>query len=438
MRIKKTVRPKRLQPIEFQKKLLTWFEKYGRKNLPWQSNKTPYRVWISEIMLQQTQVSTVIDYFQRFIKEFPDVMTLAKAKEDEVLHLWTGLGYYQRARHLHQTAKIIYHTYQGHFPDELAKLEALPGIGKSTAGAILSIAFEKSAAILDGNVKRVLTRLYGIMQWPGEKKTTEKLWKIAEKYTPQIKIADYTQAIMDLGATVCIRNKPACMQCPFNSHCIAHAKGMAARLPHPKPRKTLPTRAATFILLFKKPYYVLLEKRSTSGVWKGLWSLPEISGIQGSKTILKKCLARFHLPPENIHLSPRNVHLSSRNVELSSKYVDLSSRNVELFSKNVDLFSRNVKLPSKNIDLSSRNVELPSKNFHSSSSKVTLGTPFRHTFSHYHLEILPALIVIKNGLSHFIDDQYQMWYNLEQAQSIGMPAPVKSLLDHLKTHGTLS
>jgi A/G-specific adenine glycosylase len=367
MTAKKASNQKKLQPIEFQKKLLNWFEKHGRKDLPWQSNKTPYRVWISEIMLQQTQVSTVIAYFQRFIKKFPDVITLSNAKEDEVLHVWTGLGYYQRARHLHRTAKIICQTYQGHFPDNLTQLETLPGIGRSTAGAILSIAFAKSAAILDGNVKRVLTRLYGITQWPGEKKTAEKLWKIAEKYSPKTKTADYTQAIMDLGATLCKRSKPACTQCPFNQHCIANIKGMTASLPQSKPRKTLPIRMATLLLLLQESHYVLLEKRRTSGVWKGLWSLPEIEGIQDQKTIRKMCLTQFSL----------------------------------------------------------------------STKKIILGSAFRHTFTHYHLEILPALIVVKKEQSHFIDDQNQLWYNLQQNQAIGMPAPVKSLLNNLKKHGTL-
>lgn len=361
MTIKKT-----LNPNEFQNKLLNWFKKHGRKDLPWQSNKTPYRVWVSEIMLQQTQVSTVIAYFQRFIERFPDVTTLANAKEDDVLHLWTGLGYYQRARYLHKTAKIICQHYQGHFPNTLAALIELPGIGKSTAGAILSIAFAKSAAILDGNVKRVLTRLHGITEWPGEKNTTEQLWKIAEKYTPKTKTADYAQAIMDLGATLCIRGKPACLKCPFEKHCIAHTKGIAAQLPKSKSRKTLPTRSATFILLFQKPHSILLEKRSKSGVWKGLWSLPEMDGLLDLKTIRKMCLSHFPI----------------------------------------------------------------------SIKKITLGTAFRHTFSHYHLEILPALIIV-NKPSQLTDNVDRMWYQLHEDQTIGMPAPVKSLLSQLKTQGTL-
>lgn len=352
-----------ISPAKFQQTLLNWFAKHGRKNLPWQHNRTPYRVWISEIMLQQTQVNTVIAYFQRFIERFPDVKTLANAKEDEVLHLWTGLGYYQRARYLHQTAKIICDHYKEKFPCELSQLESLPGIGKSTAGAILSIAFSKSAPILDGNVKRVLTRLHGITEWPGEKKITETLWDIATLYTPQKNTADYTQAIMDLGATLCIRGKPTCDACPFNNYCIAYAKGIAARIPCPKPRKLLPTRTATFIIIFKKPHYVLLEKRSKSGVWKGLWSLPEIDGTCDSKVIRTQCGIRFSL----------------------------------------------------------------------SLGKIVLGNPFRHTFSHYHLDILPARVIIKDESSQIIDDSNYIWYNLKKAQSIGLPAPVKLLLSSLNT-----
>lgn len=348
----------------FQRRLMQWFDQYGRKNLPWQLNKTPYRIWVSEIMLQQTQVNTVIDYFQRFIQHFPDIFALAKANEDEVLHLWTGLGYYQRARNLHKTAQIICDTHQGKFPSDLAALLALPGIGKSTAGAISSIAFAKPAPILDGNVKRVLTRLHGITTWPGEKKVTEQLWKLAEKYTPQTRVADYTQAIMDLGATLCTRGKPACAQCPLNPHCIAYAKGIAATLPRTKPRKELPVRAATFLILFKKPHSILLEKRSSAAVWKGLWSLPEIPYESDLKNIRKICQARFHLP----------------------------------------------------------------------IAEVSLGERFRHTFSHYHLDILPAFIILKNHPSKIMEDQQQIWYNLQQTQSIGLPAPVKSLLTQLENN----
>ena len=194
----------------FQKCLLTWFDQHGRKNLPWQKNKNPYQTWVSEVMLQQTQVSTVIPYFLRFIDQFPSVTTLAQATEDEVLHLWTGLGYYTRARNLHRSAKIIVEHYEGQFPNAYAELEKLPGIGRSTAGAILSIAFEKATPILDGNVKRVLTRWRGITEWPGEKNTLATLWDIAEQLTPSERCADYTQAIMDLGATICTRKKPLC------------------------------------------------------------------------------------------------------------------------------------------------------------------------------------------------------------------------------------
>jgi len=201
--------------MKIHRAVLKWFDQFGRKNLPWQQNKTPYRVWVSEIMLQQTQVTTVIPYYERFMSIFPTLKSLAEAKEDAVLHLWTGLGYYSRARNLHRTAKLIQENFHGIFPDTLDALQELPGIGRSTAAAILSIAFQKPATILDGNVKRVLSRLFAITEWPGEKETLEKLWKIAEKLTPNERVDDYTQAMMDIGATICIRGKPHCENCPL-------------------------------------------------------------------------------------------------------------------------------------------------------------------------------------------------------------------------------
>ncbi|HSW70342.1 MAG TPA: A/G-specific adenine glycosylase, partial [Gammaproteobacteria bacterium] len=269
-----------IQPHLFQSQLLQWFDQYGRHDLPWQQDKTPYRVWVSEIMLQQTQVTTVIPYYQRFMERFPDIKTLANADEDTVMHYWSGLGYYRRARYLHAAAKKIMSDFHGKFPDNLADLITLPGIGRSTAGAILSIAFQKQAAILDGNVKRVLTRLHGITDSIDEK----TLWPLAEKYTPIHRTDHYAQAMMDLGATLCVRGKPRCEVCPFNKKCVAHTKDIAASLPIKKPRKSLPVHEATFLILRHKDL-VLLEKRAPIGVWAGLWSLPQFEGHVTSKTL---------------------------------------------------------------------------------------------------------------------------------------------------------
>lgn len=353
----------KLTAKKFQQLLLNWFDQFGRKDLPWQQNKTPYRVWVSEIMLQQTQVSTVIDYYQRFIDHFPDIKTLAAAPEDQVLHLWTGLGYYNRARNLHKTAKIITEQYQGHFPNQLDELEKLPGIGRSTAGAILSIAFNQPATILDGNVKRVLTRLEGITEWPGTNTILEKLWTLATHFTPSHRTADYSQAIMDLGATLCIRGKPRCTDCPMQHHCVAHAQGIEKNIPASKPRKALPVRQVTLLVLRKHSHLILLEKRAPIGIWASLWSLPEVNGNPTSIEIRKICKQRFNLNPE----------------------------------------------------------------------QVILGESFRHTFSHFHLDIVPALLTIKKTANKIMEEGQQIWYNLDQSQAVGLPAPIKLLLNNLET-----
>mgnify|MGYP000979592890 FL=1 len=210
---------------------LHWFDHSGRKHLPWQQDITPYRVWLSEIMLQQTQVSTVIPYFEKFTHKFPDVASLASAPIDDVLALWTGLGYYTRARNLHRTAKIISSEYQSLFPDDVETLIGFPGIGRSTAAAIISIAYNKKAAILDGNVKRVLARFHAVAGWPGENAVAKILWQHAEDHTPKKRAGDYTQAMMDLGATVCTRRKPRCDNCPLRTHCEAYWQDSIALYP---------------------------------------------------------------------------------------------------------------------------------------------------------------------------------------------------------------
>ena len=262
--------------LDFTRNLLAWFKKQGRKDLPWQQNKTAYRVWISEIMLQQTQVKTVIPYYLRFIEQFPDVKTLASASLDSVLALWAGLGYYTRARNLHKTALIIQNNYHGKFPSDVEKMIELPGIGRSTASAILAFSEKQALTILDGNVKRVLARLHAVSGWPGKPEVEKKLWAIAETYTPTSRyIVDYTQAIMDLGATLCTRSKPKCSECPVSKECLAFAKNETALFPNPSPKKLLPTKRTFFLLLKNQKNEILLERRPEAGIWGGLWSLPE-------------------------------------------------------------------------------------------------------------------------------------------------------------------
>lgn len=263
-----------LEPDNFATRLLNWFDEHGRKDLPWQINKTPYRVWVSEIMLQQTQVTTVIDYFKRFMDSFPTVQSLAEADEDKVLEHWAGLGYYARARNLHKAAKHVAFELDGQFPDDVEGLSALPGIGRSTAGAIRSIAFQKYAAILDGNVKRVLCRYHAIQTWSGERETEKKLWQLAAEHTPENRCADYTQAIMDLGATRCKRSKPECGRCPMKTSCLAFKTDQQHTLPKSKPKKAIPKKQV-WALLIESDQGFLFEKRPPSGIWGGLYSLPE-------------------------------------------------------------------------------------------------------------------------------------------------------------------
>lgn len=259
----------------FAGRVLAWFDCHGRHDLPWQQDINPYRVWVSEIMLQQTQVASVLGYFPRFMHALPTVQALAAASEDEVLHLWTGLGYYSRARNLHRAAQQVVTQYAGEFPRSVEALAELPGIGRSTAGAIASISMGLRAPILDGNVKRVLARHQAIDGWPGETAVARQLWQIAETHTPSSRFGDYTQAMMDLGATLCTRSKPACERCPVNTDCRARLLGQQSSYPQPKPRKALPEKY-THMLLLQDGDAVLLYRRPSVGLWGGLWSLPEV------------------------------------------------------------------------------------------------------------------------------------------------------------------
>lgn len=264
--------------IDFSTRVLQWFDVHGRKSLPWQQSITPYRVWVSEIMLQQTQVQTVIPYFERFMQSFPSIEKLAGAEQDAVLSHWSGLGYYARARNLHAAAQQIVAKHNGVFPLDFDSVVELPGIGRSTAGAILSIAAEQRHPILDGNVKRVLARHRMIAGWAGKNSVAANLWQAAEDTTPKYRVADYTQAIMDLGATLCTRSKPRCTDCPVAQDCMAFSTDVIADYPGRKPRKEKPLRKTTMVLA-NASGHVYLERRPEQGIWGGLWSLPELGEL---------------------------------------------------------------------------------------------------------------------------------------------------------------
>jgi len=259
----------------FATRLLLWFDDFGRKDLPWQQKVTAYRVWVSEIMLQQTQVQTVVPYFNRFVERFPDIASLAAAPQDDVLSQWSGLGYYARARNLHKEAQRIRDDYDGQFPASVDDVIDLPGIGRSTAGAILSLALDQRHAILDGNVKRVLARHEAITGWPGKTGVADELWRLAEQNTPHKRVSDYTQAIMDLGATLCTRSKPSCNRCPVKKDCAALRSNSIDDYPGRKPKVSKPLRTTTMILA-SADGQVYLERRPEAGIWGGLWSLPEL------------------------------------------------------------------------------------------------------------------------------------------------------------------
>lgn len=264
-------------PTDFASCLMHWHATHGRHDLPWQTMGTrpdPYPVWVSEIMLQQTRVDTVIPYFQRFMARFPDISSLARADEDEVLALWSGLGYYGRARNLHAAARLIAQRHGGRFPYDHAAIQQLPGIGRSTAAAIGAFAFARRRAVLDGNVKRVLARVFGVAGWPGDRVVEARLWQLAESLLPRSGIRAYTQGIMDLGALLCTRTQPRCDVCPFAAECVAHREGRYRTLPGPRPGKALPEKT-TAMLVMTHGGRVMLEKRPRSGIWGGLWSLPE-------------------------------------------------------------------------------------------------------------------------------------------------------------------
>ena len=262
----------------FATRLLRWWERNGRHDLPWQDPRSPYRVWLSEVMLQQTRVESVVPYFLRFLERFPTLESLAAAEPDDVLARWSGLGYYARARNLHACARLVVDRHGGRFPDDPGVLAGLPGIGPSTANAIVAQAFDRRAPILDGNAKRVLARHAGIEGWPGRRAVEKALWQAADERTPSRRAADYTQAIMDLGATICTPRRPDCGACPVSADCAARQAGREQELPHPRPRREVPQRSQRFALAIDGNR-VLLVRRPPSGIWGGLWCLPLLESV---------------------------------------------------------------------------------------------------------------------------------------------------------------
>ena len=308
----------------FADQLLCWWDEQGRHDLPWQHDKTLYRVWVSEIMLQQTQVTTVLNYYPRFMESFPDVAALAAASEDDVLHHWSGLGYYSRARNLHKAARQVMNDYAGEVPADFDALLSLPGIGRSTAGAILALTCNQRFPILDGNAKRVLARLYAIDGWTGTTAALKELWQLADDCTPATRVADYTQAIMDLGATICTRGKARCEQCPVTGLCTAFRTDQVARIPAPKPKKAKPQREVAMVLAVG-PAGVLLEKRPPSGIWAGLWSFPE---LDAPEAVGDWCRQALGCEPEAQQRWPAVAH--------SFTHFDLTMHPVEVRLTTVD------------------------------------------------------------------------------------------------------
>ncbi|MBP7981514.1 MAG: A/G-specific adenine glycosylase [Arenimonas sp.] len=288
--------------------LLKWHGKHGRHDLPWQHPRTPYRVWLSEIMLQQTQVSTVIGYFEDFVRAFPTLESLARAPSEQVMQLWAGLGYYSRARNLHKSARICLAEHGGELPADFAGLLSLPGIGRSTAGAILSQAHGQAYAIMDGNAKRVLARFHAVSGDVAATPVLNRLWQLAESHLPKNHLADYTQALMDLGATLCTRSRPDCTRCPLAAHCQAYQSGKATDYPNRKPGKAIPKRETYALILLSKHNEILLEQRPDSGIWGGLFSLPEQSSMEAAGAFARRQAQRTGAATELAAVTHRFSH----------------------------------------------------------------------------------------------------------------------------------
>jgi A/G-specific adenine glycosylase len=340
--------------------LIEWHRQQGRHDLPWQLDRTPYRVWVSEIMLQQTQVATVIPYYQRFMARFPTVKALADAPIDDVLHLWTGLGYYARARNLHRAACTIRDDFNGEFPRAFEQVASLPGIGRSTVGAILALSRGERFPILDGNVKRVLARYFGVEGSTAEKSVSDRLWQLSEGCTPDALVDVYTQAIMDLGATVCTRHKPLCPYCPLAEECVARATGRQSELPTPRTAKGARRSRVVFMLVaMRNDGSVLLERRPETGIWGGLWCLPEFETVSAASIYAGHTLQAAQAQPKPLSI-----------------------------------------------------VE--------------------HAFTHFDLVITPLLTMCA-GQAGVMDTTPTLWYNTRDPARIGLPAPIKTLLENLSS-----
>ncbi|MDO8954635.1 MAG: A/G-specific adenine glycosylase [Gammaproteobacteria bacterium] len=314
-----------MKPEEFQLAILQWFDRSGRKDFPWQKAIDHYRVWVSEIMLQQTQVATVIPYFERFMQSFPSILHLARADIDQVLQHWAGLGYYARGRNLYKAAQLIVERHAGQFPRDLEAVCALPGIGRSTASAILSIVDGQALPILDGNVKRVLARFAGISGWPGDKKIETKLWQLAEELMPAKRAGDYTQAMMDLGATTCTRTKPLCSLCPINDSCHAFKTNSIGEFPGKKPAKAYPQKSA-YCLVLSYQGEILLERRPNKGIWGGLWVPPFFETLAELETWLKQ----FGLPFTKKMTATRSHKFSHYELLFSPVLLELTENTDQL------------------------------------------------------------------------------------------------------------
>ncbi|MEO7725978.1 MAG: A/G-specific adenine glycosylase [Burkholderiales bacterium] len=308
--------------VRFASLVVCWQKRHGRHNLPWQNTRDAYRIWLSEIMLQQTQVTTVIPYYQRFLKRFPDIPSLAAATEDDVLTLWSGLGYYSRARNLQRAAQVMVEQHGARVPRSIDALLALPGIGRSTAAAIAVFAYGDRHAILDGNVKRLFARRFGIAGYPGEAKVAAALWGETERQLPASGIEAYTQGLMDLGATVCTRGKPRCDGCPVAADCIALKRNAVGEFPAPRPRKILPLRRTQMLVLLHARQ-VMLEKRAPTGIWGGLWSFPEVvAGID----IAALCAQRYGATVATHRVMPTVAHgFTHFRLDIVPQRMDISS-----------------------------------------------------------------------------------------------------------------
>ena len=337
--------------------LLAWWDKHGRKHLPWQKNRTPYRIWVSEVMLQQTRADTVIAYFERFVASFPDTRVLAAASEDDVLAIWAGMGYYSRAHNLLKAARIVVRQHSGDLPRDFDSLVALPGIGRSTAGAILALAHGQRKAILDGNARRVLARVGAVEGWPGKASVSRTLWRLAEANTPSERVRDYTQAIMDLGATVCLRRRPRCSSCPLADSCMARKNGLTSVIPASRPPADRPLKRRSMLVVQRPDGAILLRRRPPTGIWAGLWSLPTLEKQESARDWCSRvlgCCPQSH----------------------------------------------------------------------------TVLTPIRHGFSHFELEIRPIHLPVNKPPRELHDGDQWRWHDGEQ--ELGMPAPVRRLVDSLE------